>query len=860
MDLSNKLLKIEGGELPKVLDFALLGALLQAGISVGLASADTLFLSKIGAEKLPLIYLLTPLIFFAYIPIYSYLTSRIGINNVFRLTISILAAGGILISLLLNTGGEFENLTLYAAKLYATLWYIALYTLFWNFVDGYFDILDAKRVFSALSAGSALGAALGGAMVTILSRMFPVHDLFLAWGLIAVASFPVLNRCLKRWRPIESDCAPIETSRDIVSETRSLIQTFRNSSFAVLLGGLLFLTMIVTLICEYQFSHVFSQGRTSEELASLFGILFFVVHSINLFINLFVFNRLVLVFGVRNIALVQPVVYTIAFVLFIFDHSFLAGVFGFFAFHGILTSIDYNNTNLLINALPKDNKRQLRTFIEGICEPMANAAAGLFLIYVVTKISPVQISTIGLISAIGCLALAAALRTAYLRSMVSNLRKSWLDLSSDATNSLNGQVLGLNAIEENLRTSENLYPADRRRLESAIIVQGLKSVPLCVRILKDRSYGYKSRSVAARALAHLASAQLDAISEELIFHETEKASQYAARKSVFSAASRTSLGQSVLIKYCTDQQLIIIDFVLELLALNGRVANFELLLSSLRSTNKKERADAIETIQQACDAKTNRLILPLLSTSFVKQAEQNTEIQCEVSGNDLFDALKLAFESPNPLEAAAAAEALISLAAEIDRESEAIELLRSRLAVLGEMQNPPAIIVETIVSALISESSFTEHSRIRKIALMQQSDFFTGFSSDDLYHICQDAKLLHSDSATSLDLELEEMLYLVITGTVSVEGHVFEPLSIVGEQTLYGFPAWTAEGIAGENVTLLAISRAALFERVRNDAGLSIYLLGCKKAFYEQRVESKNGRVHATIAGGTEHLTKESRA
>ena len=50
----------------------------------------------------------------------------------------------------------------YAAKLWAALWYVGLYTLYWNFVDSYFNLADAKRVFSLLAAGSALGAIIGG--------------------------------------------------------------------------------------------------------------------------------------------------------------------------------------------------------------------------------------------------------------------------------------------------------------------------------------------------------------------------------------------------------------------------------------------------------------------------------------------------------------------------------------------------------------------------------------------------------------------------------------------------------------------------------------------------------------------------
>lgn len=1061
MGFTNRLFKIESSELGKVLDFTLLGAILQAGISIGMSAADSLFLSKLGPDKLPLIYLFTPLIFLVYIPIYSYLTSRIGVNRVFQITISILAGGGVAIYLLLNGfDGRFAETALYLAKLYSILWYIALYTLYWNFVDGFFDILDAKRVFSALSAGSALGAALGGGLVTVLSNICSADEFFLVWSMLAVCAFPSLRRCLKKWRPLENEAVNTEKSHSIVAETKSLLHTFRTSAFAVVLGSLLFLTMVVTLICEYQYSNILSQGKSEAELTRLFGTLFFAVNGINLFINLFVFNRLVLHFGVRNVALIQPLVYLSAFTFFIFEQSFMAGVFAFFAFHGMLTSIDFNNTNLLINALPKENKRQLRTFIEGICEPMANAVAGLFLIFLVAKISPTQISTIGLICSFACLALALILRGAYLKSMISNLRKSWLDFNetprrvvkelenedylvlersiiagqaeisrlaltvlvyaqpkralphflkylSEASkeeqeqsaalfNSLlyklenkplielaqwvesnisrtdssiqevfiehnlvtelqacfllgekhnqttasaaialkgitsleqlinaftlikdclssdeNGKCSSLRAIsyggseqyssfivpflkdpllsvriealkalekivtkdskdilpklmqilengsakekllclecfakiadhtklEDLLRLADRFSPAARRRLEEIIVDNGLTGVPVSVRVLKDKSYTYRSRSIAARCLSRLSATQLEALSQKLILEETSRAAFYSKRKVILANAGRTSLGQEVLAKHCADQETIIIDFVLELLALNGRVANFELLLANLRSTNKKERADAIETIQQACDSKTNNQILPLLyikSKNSDQPESGNIKFNepVTIDNNELFECLKVSFESSHELEAAAAAEALSSFGYELGKKEETEVILRDKLASLSKAPIAPSLLVETIVAALTSASQhMVSFTTIRRIALLQQSDFLSGFSSEDLRTIAEQSSIISFKQGQTFTQSAEN-LYLIIKGSlISSDKKVIPSYTLLGERTLFNSAYEDRDFAAEDDCILLQITRESIQACMLNDATLSIYVLQ-RKAKY----------------------------
>jgi hypothetical protein len=55
-----RFLKIHDGEGQKVLQLTVIGALLQAGVAIGLSAADSLFLTHLGAEKLPVSILSCP--------------------------------------------------------------------------------------------------------------------------------------------------------------------------------------------------------------------------------------------------------------------------------------------------------------------------------------------------------------------------------------------------------------------------------------------------------------------------------------------------------------------------------------------------------------------------------------------------------------------------------------------------------------------------------------------------------------------------------------------------------------------------------------------------------------------------------
>src|SRR6185437_9342186 len=104
-----------------------------------------------------------------------------------------------------------------------------------------------------------------------------------------------------------------------------------------------------------------------------------------------------------------------------------AAYLGFITYQGIITSIDWNNANFLFNAVPANYKAQVRTFAEGLLEPLATAAAGAFLFAAeAKKWLPNQISTIAIIVAGVYFLIALGVRSGYLGAIVTNLKQEWL--------------------------------------------------------------------------------------------------------------------------------------------------------------------------------------------------------------------------------------------------------------------------------------------------------------------------------------------------------------------------------------------------------------------------------------------------
>ena len=426
------------GEGYKVLWFSLLGAMLQAGIGIGYVSSDSLFIAYLGVEQLPYIYFIMPFCMLIVTPAVSLLTQTFGAWKMQGFTCIGLAAGGLgmygLNQLARAGGGEAYTLY-YFIKLFSAICYISVYTIYWNFVDNYFDILSAKRLFPLLGGTCAIGSMVGGYLVTVcMDQQIPVGYLFVLWaGLSALSLFPTWK--LQKFPLLMHFDDDAEKS--VVEQIAVLRKGFFQSRYALLLAISSFLVLILVPLCEYQYMQVFEDVYQSEqELADLLGLLFMTANLFNTFVILFVFKRIVINFGVRNLALIQPVVYLTAFTGYVAffgseDLMFWMAVFGFFAFQGVHTSIEYNNFNLIINPIPRDIKKSVRTLIEGWAEPFGSAVAGALLLVLSLYFGFTHLG-VSVVAACMCLLYFASilwLRSSYTTAMIENLRSEWLDFN-----------------------------------------------------------------------------------------------------------------------------------------------------------------------------------------------------------------------------------------------------------------------------------------------------------------------------------------------------------------------------------------------------------------------------------------------
>lgn len=430
-----KLLKIRMNEKTKVFLFFVFALFLQAGVSIGESVSNSLFLVNIGFEKLPYIYILIPVIItFIYLPLYSSFLKHHSEDTFFQVVLFFLTLMNIAIVLVIKyfkpsiDSAVFKYL-FYFIMIYTIVWGTALYTLFWNFIDAFFDILDSKRIFAIFSAGTAIGAIVGGALVSELTQYIPASDILFGWSffsLLSLVSIAIIN---KKYEKIPLEEEEEEDVSSMITQLSFMFKTILDSRYVFLLTSAFFIAIILATTLEFEYMGILSKSQTEDSLAALFGKLFVIVNVFNLFVNFFFFNRLVLNYGVRNVTLIQPIGYILAFAYLSVSREIEAAVFGFFIVQGLAVAIDYNNQNLLFNGVKSNIKYKVRTFIENLGEPLAVAFAGIILIYMSKDTSPFFVSYMLMGLAFFYLVFILFLRAEYPKSMVKNFESDWLDFS-----------------------------------------------------------------------------------------------------------------------------------------------------------------------------------------------------------------------------------------------------------------------------------------------------------------------------------------------------------------------------------------------------------------------------------------------
>jgi HEAT repeat protein len=422
-----KLFNIYAGEEKQAFFFAFLGFMWALAVTSGLKFADALFLLHVGAQNLPIVYGLTACLM---VILATFLLKAFHSISTERIFISILTVGMCFYAFAyfcLDSHIGIESKWLwYALRIFGSLFFTILVTCFWTFVDQYYHLQDAKRLYSLFSSSIFLGIAMTG--IIMRSGMVDFQNLIIfIIALLILTAFWVAN-ISKRVQPVYDENV-LETSGNQNEGTlKFLILSMIKSPFAMLLMASNFLIFLFMVVTEYSYMSAFDEhfdpnnvvipgGEETAQLTLFLGQCIAGVSLINLIFGLFFYSRCVRYFGVNNLVLVTPIFLMITYTgWLIWGDILLFPVMGFFVVEGMIYIIDDNNFTLLLNAVPSKAKYRIRLIIESFFEPI-----GMLISSLLISFAPIDSRKLGLILATCALGVALLLRQRYLKAIYHNL-------------------------------------------------------------------------------------------------------------------------------------------------------------------------------------------------------------------------------------------------------------------------------------------------------------------------------------------------------------------------------------------------------------------------------------------------------
>lgn len=413
---------VRRSERSRFLFFMSLSGLISLAQTLGLVGCESLLLAHLGPSALPLVFVGASLLTVLGSLIYAMGVQRAR-NDVYFIKILLIFA--ILISWA-SLAAQFHRH--WILPLLYCFYYLSQSVLtnhYWTFTGDFFDTLSAKRLFPLFVMGNSVGGVLGGLAVGFLSDP---ETLLVLWAASLVGTSVMLRsfrRRLRRWGPLELEEAD-ETSLDGMRNSVRYLQ--KSSLGRWLVVSCLGMTLAL-FVAQYLYSDIFSHAFPDADSLSIFlGRLLAATNMLEIVIEVALTPWLIRRMGVATANLLHPVLTLGTFVLLASHYTLWAAIVARMNRETVENALAGPVRGLVYNALPARFRGRMRAFLEGIVVYSGMVTAGVALLVIQGRMSPVMLCAAGSLTGLLYLAANVKVRSEYLRTLVGELRAGRLDL------------------------------------------------------------------------------------------------------------------------------------------------------------------------------------------------------------------------------------------------------------------------------------------------------------------------------------------------------------------------------------------------------------------------------------------------
>jgi ATP:ADP antiporter, AAA family len=385
MIVIQRFLGVRPGEAGRAGSMAALLFFLLAANNIIKVVRDSLFLSHFPISQLPYVYLLTALVASVVISIYSHYTAKLSIAQVLLGSHAFIIAN-LFVFWMLVSFYHFDWV-LYAFYVWSGIAGLVVVAQFWTLANDMFTPRDGKRLFGILTAGGTLGGLVGGVGANwAVNYLFATHQLlWVIVGLFVGAYGAGWLAARERQKSIAGNFKDEALPTGIKSQsTTGVVETLRSSRHLQLIAMLIFVSIIVSTLIDYQFKAAAKAAYPSmDALAGFFGSYYAWLSVVTVFIQLWLTGKLLMGVGLTPSLLLLPV-------------TLLAGSFGILIWPGLWlatatrlseaslrTSLNHSSVEILYLPIPDFIKKKVKVLLDVTVERVGDGAAA-FIILIVT--------------------------------------------------------------------------------------------------------------------------------------------------------------------------------------------------------------------------------------------------------------------------------------------------------------------------------------------------------------------------------------------------------------------------------------------------------------------------------------------
>ncbi len=355
--------------------------LMMAGLAIGRAANDTLFIGETGAENLPSVYIFNAFVLAIVSSFYSFLEKHLPRFSFLFWIITFFTV--VLIYLRSQLFNHYWWLP-YSIFCYYEVLILLVQIHFWTCVNDIFGPREGKRLFPIVGSMGLAGTICGGVFTWLMAPIIGFHNLFFVWIFILVCAIPI-TALLKR------STSNIEDTK--ITNRQREFQNIKAAWSVPLVRYLVLLSVpmwVVVHTVDWLFYLSIEEmfKNKPDELSSFLGLLGGFVSLLGMLLQSFVSGPLLKRVGAGLTFSLYSLSMTLCTLLFALRGFLPVGMSAYssvrsifpiiirFLDESVYFSVYDSAVHLLYGALPTAMRGQARALIHGITETGMTAAVG----------------------------------------------------------------------------------------------------------------------------------------------------------------------------------------------------------------------------------------------------------------------------------------------------------------------------------------------------------------------------------------------------------------------------------------------------------------------------------------------------